>query len=157
MRRLQFPYFERERAKRGKPFACRCIWSTTFFTSLKSRAFRALMHQRNFARGQRFLSRPVESLPARNICVKCGYRRPRPFIHIAIPISVPDLLPKARAQTLLRIRKNMRLLYDANALDLGIFPDGDWLRWGSSNWPKERHQVTVDLTFEARVAVKPEN
>jgi hypothetical protein len=68
----------------------------------------------------------------------------------------PDLLPKARVHTLLRIRRNMRLLYDANALDLGFFPDGDWLRWECSNRPKERHQVAIDLLSRRRVPSKRE-
>ena len=71
------------------------------------------------------------------------------------PYLAPDLLPKARIHTLLRIRKNMRLLYDANALDLGFFPDGDWLRWESSNSPKKRHQVAVDL-LSTRVSSEQE-
>ena len=72
------------------------------------------------------------------------------------PYLAPDLLPKARIHTLWRIRRNMTLLYDANALDLGFFPDGDWLRWECSNRPKERHQVAIDLLSRRRVPSKRE-
>jgi hypothetical protein len=40
-----------------------------------------------------------------------------------------DLLPAARQRALERIRKNMKLLYDANALELGFVPDGGWYKW----------------------------
>src|SRR5258708_29378311 len=41
----------------------------------------------------------------------------------------PQLLPDSRERTLERIRKNMELLYDANALDLGFNADANWFRW----------------------------
>ena len=41
----------------------------------------------------------------------------------------PELTASARENTLRRIRKGMRLLYDANAVQLGFVLDGDWFRW----------------------------
>ena len=43
-------------------------------------------------------------------------------------------VPKAKTldcfeQTVPRIRRNMELLYDANALRAGLAPDGDWFKW----------------------------
>jgi hypothetical protein len=40
-----------------------------------------------------------------------------------------DLLPDARQRALDRIRKNMVLLYDTSALELGFVADGDWFKW----------------------------
>jgi hypothetical protein len=45
------------------------------------------------------------------------------------PYLSVDLLPEARQNALRRIRRNMKLLYDTNALELGFVPDGDWYRW----------------------------
>jgi hypothetical protein len=48
------------------------------------------------------------------------------------PYLNPLLLPESRDNALKRIRRSMQLLYDANALELGFVPDGDWLKWESS-------------------------
>ena len=61
------------------------------------------------------------------------------------PYLSPQLLPKARIHTLARIRRNMKLLYDTNALDLGFFPDGEWLRWKVSNSPEGRPRIANKL------------
>jgi hypothetical protein len=45
------------------------------------------------------------------------------------PYLRADLLPEAREHALQRIRRNMKLLYDANALNLGFMSDGAWYRW----------------------------
>ena len=50
------------------------------------------------------------------------YSYRRPFLR-------EDLLPKARERTLQRIRVNMALLYDKNAIELGFVPDGDSYKW----------------------------
>jgi hypothetical protein len=39
------------------------------------------------------------------------------------------LLPVSRERALTQIRKNMELLYDANALELGFVSDQDWFKW----------------------------
>jgi hypothetical protein len=44
----------------------------------------------------------------------------------------PHLLPESRENALRQIRRNMSLLYDANALELGFVPDGDWFTWENS-------------------------
>ena len=48
------------------------------------------------------------------------------------PYLDPRLTSTARNNTLLRIRRSMKLLYDANALELGFVPDGDWFKWEGS-------------------------
>jgi hypothetical protein len=40
-----------------------------------------------------------------------------------------DLLPDARERMLQRVRKSMEMLYDANALELGLISDGRWFKW----------------------------
>jgi hypothetical protein len=45
------------------------------------------------------------------------------------PFICAELLPDARERALQRIRKNMELLYDANALQLGFIPDDRWFEW----------------------------
>jgi len=45
------------------------------------------------------------------------------------PFFNPQLLPEARERAVERIRRNMELLYDANALALGFVPDGAWFKW----------------------------
>jgi len=40
-----------------------------------------------------------------------------------------DLLPDARKRSIKRIRRNIELLYDANALRLGFVREGDWFVW----------------------------
>ncbi len=45
------------------------------------------------------------------------------------PYLRPQLLPEARESALQRIRKDMKLIYDANALALGFLPEGRWYRW----------------------------
>jgi hypothetical protein len=45
------------------------------------------------------------------------------------PFIRPELLPGGRERALHRIRKNMELLYDANAVELGFIPDGRWFKW----------------------------
>jgi hypothetical protein len=45
------------------------------------------------------------------------------------PYVRPELLPDARERALQRIRKSMEMLYDANALELGLIPDGRWFKW----------------------------
>ncbi len=42
------------------------------------------------------------------------------------PHLSPYLLPEARAHALQRIRRNMKLLYDTNALELGFVSDDAW-------------------------------
>jgi hypothetical protein len=49
------------------------------------------------------------------------------------PFIRPELLPDARERALQRIRKNMQLLYDANALQLGFIPAGRWFKWMNPN------------------------
>jgi hypothetical protein len=43
-----------------------------------------------------------------------------------------DLLSHARERAIKQIRQNMKLLYDANALQLGFVHDGDWFKWTNS-------------------------
>jgi hypothetical protein len=45
------------------------------------------------------------------------------------PFLNSQLLPESRNNALIRIRRNMKLIYDANALELGFVPDGDWFKW----------------------------
>jgi len=45
----------------------------------------------------------------------------------------PELLPDGRERALQRIRKNMELIYDKNALDLGLVPDGNWFKWQNAS------------------------
>jgi hypothetical protein len=45
------------------------------------------------------------------------------------PTLNPELLPESRERAVQQIRTNMRLLYDANALDLGFVSDGAWFKW----------------------------
>jgi hypothetical protein len=49
------------------------------------------------------------------------------------PFIRPELLPDARERALQRIRKSMELLYDANALQLGLIPDDRWFKWVNPN------------------------
>jgi hypothetical protein len=52
------------------------------------------------------------------------------------PFLIPDALPDRREETLQRIRRNMELLYDGNALALDFEPAQGWLIWeNSSNAP----------------------
>lgn len=44
----------------------------------------------------------------------------------------PNLTETAREQILKQIRRDMRLIYDVNALDVGFLPDGNWLTWRNS-------------------------
>jgi len=50
------------------------------------------------------------------------------------------LPPDARTKIITRIRRDMELLYDKNAFELGFVPDGDWLK---SQNPRVRPNVTV--------------
>jgi hypothetical protein len=45
----------------------------------------------------------------------------------------PELLPDSRERALAQIKRNMELLYDANALELGFVPDGGWFKWRNPN------------------------
>lgn len=45
------------------------------------------------------------------------------------PFLRGDLSPDARAHNIERIRRNMKLLYDTNAIQLGFIPNGDWFMW----------------------------
>jgi hypothetical protein len=54
------------------------------------------------------------------------------------PSLNPELVPDSRKRALERIRSNMELLYDANALELGFVPDGAWFKWPNPNWPRRR-------------------
>jgi hypothetical protein len=47
------------------------------------------------------------------------------------------LPPEVRLDISQRIRRDMELLYDTNALDLGFVPDGDWFRWQNPGWRAE--------------------
>jgi hypothetical protein len=49
-----------------------------------------------------------------------SYHHPSPDIR---------LLPDARERAIERIRRDMKFLYDKNALELGFVPDGYWFRW----------------------------
>jgi len=49
------------------------------------------------------------------------------------PFINSQLLPESREKALKKIRKNMELLYDTNALELGFVPDGNWYKWKNSN------------------------
>lgn len=51
-----------------------------------------------------------------------------------------DLLPDARQRSLERIRKNMTLLYDANALELGFVADGIWFKWPNPSLARQRSE-----------------
>jgi hypothetical protein len=42
------------------------------------------------------------------------------------------LLPHSRERAIKQIRQNMKLLYDANALQLRFVADGDWFKWTNS-------------------------
>jgi hypothetical protein len=48
-----------------------------------------------------------------------------------------------------RIRRNMELLYDKNALELGLLPEGDWFKWQNAN--AQSDQLTV-MQHAARIA-----
>ena len=41
----------------------------------------------------------------------------------------PNMLPESRDNALQRIQRNMKLLYNSNALELGFVPDDSWLAW----------------------------
>jgi hypothetical protein len=45
------------------------------------------------------------------------------------PYISKSLLPDGRERASRRIRRDMELLYDKNALELGFVSDGDWLKW----------------------------
>jgi hypothetical protein len=63
------------------------------------------------------------------------------------PTLNPELLPDSRERALEQIRKNMRLLYDANALALGFVSDGVWFKWLNPNSAQlPRHLVTWSWT-----------
>jgi hypothetical protein len=49
------------------------------------------------------------------------------------PFINSQLLPEPREKALNKIGKNMELLYDANALELGFVADGNWYKWKNSN------------------------
>jgi hypothetical protein len=42
-------------------------------------------------------------------------------------------LTEDRQKAVLRIRSNMELLYDRNALELGLVPDGNWFKWQNAS------------------------
>jgi hypothetical protein len=52
-------------------------------------------------------------------------------------------------QAVPRIRRNMELLYDSNALQLGMVPDGDWFRWQN---PRLRGNQPAILQHAIRLA-----
>jgi len=54
----------------------------------------------------------------------------------------PELLPDGRERALERIRKNMELIYDKNALDLGLVPDGNWFKWQNASSIRD-YQPTI--------------
>jgi hypothetical protein len=54
------------------------------------------------------------------------------------PFLNSELLPQAREVSLQRIRRNMGLLYDKNALDMGFVSDGEWLKWKNADALWER-------------------
>jgi hypothetical protein len=45
------------------------------------------------------------------------------------PYGRAKTLTEDLKQAVLRIRRNMELLYDRNALQIGLVPDGDWFKW----------------------------
>jgi hypothetical protein len=57
------------------------------------------------------------------------------------PYLNPDLLPHSRENALRQIRKNMELLYDANALELGFVSDGVWFKWLNPNSRRRRFKT----------------
>src|SRR5262249_4851652 len=45
------------------------------------------------------------------------------------PYGRAKTLTEDLKQAVARIRRNMELLYDRNALQAGLVPDGDWFKW----------------------------
>jgi len=50
------------------------------------------------------------------------------------PFLNSQLLPESRENALKKIRRNMKLLYNSNALELGFVPDGGWFKWDSKTF-----------------------
>jgi hypothetical protein len=51
-------------------------------------------------------------------------------------------LTEARKKAVPRIRRDMELIYDKNALELGLVPDGDWFKWQNTR-PIGDPQLTI--------------
>ena len=51
-------------------------------------------------------------------------------------------MTEARKKAVPRIRRDMELIYDKNALDLGLVPDGDWFKWQNAR-PVRDHQLNI--------------
>ena len=136
MRRLQFPYFAKEKAKKDKPFACRCMWSTDILYVAQIQGIPSTDAPKELRAWPKIFIEACRKFACQEHLREVRIPKAETLYSYRNPYLGPDLLPKARVHTLLRIRRNMRLLYDANALDLGFFPDGDWLRWESSNSTK---------------------
>jgi hypothetical protein len=49
------------------------------------------------------------------------------------PYVRPQLPPDARESALQRIRRDMKLIYDTNAIALGFLPEDYWYRWDAQN------------------------
>jgi hypothetical protein len=48
-----------------------------------------------------------------------------------------------------RIRRDMELLYDRNALDLGLVPDGNWFKWQNAKYRNHRPSILQRATSAA--------
>jgi hypothetical protein len=70
------------------------------------------------------------------------------------PFLNSELLPQAREVSLQRIRRNMGLLYDKNALDMGFVSDGEWLKWKNTDevWERAGNAGRTHLASSPSVA-----
>jgi hypothetical protein len=73
------------------------------------------------------------------------------------PFLNSELLPQAREASLQRIRRNMGLLYDKNALDMGFVSDGEWLKWKNTDevWERAGNAGRTHLTSRPSAAPHP--
>ena len=65
----------------------------------------------------------------------------------------PELLPDGRERALERIRKNMELIYDKNALDLGLVPDGNWFKWQNASSIRDYQPTILRRAIPAAASV----
>ena len=69
------------------------------------------------------------------------------------PYIRPELLPDGRERALQRIRKNMELIYDKNALDLGLVPDGNWFKWQNASSIRDYQPTILRRAIPAAASV----
>lgn len=65
------------------------------------------------------------------------------------PYGRSEMLTEGRIKSVPRIRRNMELLYDKNALDVGLVPDGDWFKWQNARLIRGRPTILQRATAAA--------